>query len=182
MLQRLSVTLLVSSFALLAACATHVDSTSEASFSASMVAMSQGLDLEQKAAFDRALTVVREAYGLDRARMAKALDGKDAEDVLDLAADIREKQDEAALAQAEKDQAAHLESSKANLAQYTEHCEALEAKRLAEDPDSRGPSRFEAHVCASADNYERTVDNLEEITAQQYKDADKDTISQLKLD
>nr|WP_319528459.1 hypothetical protein [Pseudomonas laurentiana] len=182
MVQRLSVTLLVSSFVLLTACAVHIDSTSEATFSASMVGMSEDMDLEQKAAYDRALTVVREAYGLDRARMAKALDGKDAEDVLDLAADIREKQEKAALAQAEKDQAAHLEASKASLAQYTERCEALETKRLAEDPASRGPSRFEAHVCASANRYERTVANLKEMTPEQYREADKDTISQLKLD
>lgn len=176
-------TLLASSLALLAACggSDKIDGSTEAKFSASMTYISQNIDIAKKDEFDRSLSIVRASYGSDRAGMAKALDGKDADAVIALSAEISKAQAEKELADAKAAQAVHLEKAKAELTDYKQRYEELKTTRLAADPNDDNPSKLELLLGEGLKRTERTVSNLEKMTAEQYKSADKNGIASIKL-
>jgi hypothetical protein len=177
------VTLLASSLALLSACggSDKIDGSTEAKFSASMTSISQNIDIARKDEFDRSLSVVRSSYGSDRAGMAKALDGKDADAVIALSAQISKAQAEKELADAKAAQAVHLEKAKAELADRKHRYEELKSTRLAANPNDDNPSKLEMLIGDNLKRDEREVRNLEKMTPEQYKSADKNGIGFMEL-
>ena len=180
-MHRFGVVLMASSIALCLGCSREVDSSSEAQFADSTGLVGHEVAFEDRAEYQQALEVVRGKYGLDRASLAKALHGKDADDIIEMAQDIREQQDEASLQQAQKAQARHLEEARALLEQSEQRCDSLKDQRKEDDPDSPGPSIKESLACQSVAQYEHLVDNLEDMSAEQYRDADKTAISSMRL-
>ena len=176
-------TLLASSLALLAACggSDKIDGSTEAKFSASMTYISQNIDIAKKDEFDRSLSIVRASYGSDRAGMAKALDGKDADAVIALSAEISKAQAEKELADAKAAQAAHLEKAKGELADRKQRLEELKAHRLATGENGGVPTRLEMLLSNGLPNSEMEVSNLEKMTPEQYKSADKNGIAHINL-
>lgn len=176
-----SVVLVASSVALCLGCSREIDSSSEAQFVDSSGQVGHEVAFEDRVEYQQALELVRGKYGLDRASLAKALHGKDADDIIEMAQDIREQQAEASLEQAQRAQARHLEEAKVLLEQSEQRCDSLKDQRQEDDPDSPGPSIKESLACQSVERYERLVDNLEDMSAEQYRDADKTAISSMRV-
>ncbi|MBV6286934.1 hypothetical protein [Pseudomonas aegrilactucae] len=176
-----SVLLVASSVALCLGCSREIDSSSEVQFADSSGQVGHEVAFEDRVEYQQALEVVRGKYGLDRASLAKALHGKDADDIIEMAQDIRQQQAEASLEQAQNAQARHLEEAKVLLEQSEQRCDSLKDQRQEDDPDSPGPSIKELLACQSVERYERLVDNLEDMSAEQYRDADKTAISSMHV-
>ena len=176
-------TFLASSFALLAACggSDKIDVSTEAKFAASMTSISQNIDIAKKDEFDRSLSVVRASYGSDRAGMAKALDGKDADAVIALSAAISKAQAEKELAEAKVAQAKHLAQARVELAEHKQKLEELKAHRLATGENGGEPSKLELMISDYMPAREKAVSNLEKMTPEQYKSADKNGIGYMEL-
>jgi len=176
-------TFLASSFALLAACggSDKIDGSTEAKFAASMTAISQNIDIARKDEFDRSLSVVRASYGSDRAGMAKALDGKDADAVIALSSEISKAQAEKELADAKAAQAVHLEKARVELAERKQKIEELKAHRLATGENGGEPTKLELLLGNALPIREKEVSNLEKMTPEQYKSANKNGIGTMEL-
>ncbi|NER59867.1 hypothetical protein G3435_07510 [Pseudomonas sp. MAFF212428] len=172
---------MASTIALCLGCSREIDGSSEVQFADSTGLVGHEVAFEERVEYQQALAVVQGKYGLDRASLAKALHGKDADDIVEMAEDIREQQHEAALEQAQKAQARHLEEAKALLEQSEQRCDSLKDQRKQDDPQSPGPSIRESLACRSVEHYERLLDNLEDMSAEQYRDADKTAISSMRL-
>lgn len=71
--------------------------------------------------------------------------------------------------------------AKALLEQSEQRCDSLKDQRKQDDPQSPGPSIRESLACRSVEHYERLLDNLEDMSAEQYRDADKTAISSMRL-
>jgi hypothetical protein len=161
-------TLLATSFAMLAACGgDKIDGSTEAKFASSMNEISQNIEIGKKADFDNAIAFIGTQFGHDRAGFAKALDGKSADAVVTLSAEMRKAAHEKALEQAKQELATQIKDEQTKLDEMKAKLEQEQAKRAVSDHKDQ-PEKLEQLIGEAVEVHTWKIGELKKITPEEY--------------
>lgn len=162
---KLKMTILAASFALLAGCGEDkIDGSTEAKFTSSLNAISQNIEMSKKAAFDDAVAFIETQFGKDRASYAQALNGKDADEVVALGAEMRKAAHEKAIEQAKADMQKRLSDLKATRDKTQAEYDQEVANRAPNDD----PSKLEGLMQDLIETSDRKIAELEKMSPEEY--------------
>lgn len=162
---KLKMTLLVASFALLAGCGgDKIDGTTEAKFTSSLNAISQNIEIAKKADFDDAVAFIETQFGKDRASYAQALDGKDADEVVALGAEMRKAAHEKAIEQAK----AELQRQIDELQALADEAQAKYDNEVSARAPSDDPSRLEQLLLEAVEVHQAKIERLKKLSPEDY--------------
>lgn len=162
---KLKMTLLAASFALLAGCGDDkIDGTTEAKFTSSLNAISQNIEIAKKADFDDAVAFIETQFGKDRASYAQALNGKDADEIVALGAEMRKAAHEKAIEQAKADMQKRLSDLKATRDKTQAEYDQEVANRAPNDD----PSKLEGLMQDLIETSDRKIAELEKMSPEEY--------------
>lgn len=162
---KLKMTLLATSFVLLAGCGEDkIDGSTEAKFTSSLNAISQNIEMSKKAAFDDAVAFIETQFGKDRASYAQALNGKDADEVVTLGAEMRKAAHEKVVEQAKADMQKRLSDLKAT----RDKTQAKYEQEVANRAPTDYPSKLEGLMRDLIETSDRKIDELEKMSPEEY--------------
>lgn len=162
---KLKMTLLAASFALLAGCGDDkIDGTTEAKFTSSLNDISHNIEIAKKADFDDAVAFIETQFGKDRASYAQALNGKDADEVVALGAEMRKAAHEKVIEQAKADMQKRLSDLKATRDKTQAEYEQEVANRAPNDD----PSKLEGLMQDLIETSDRKIAELEKMSPEEY--------------
>lgn len=162
---KLKMTILAASFALLAGCgADKIDGSTEAKFTSSLNAISQNIEMSKKAAFDDAVNFIETQFGKDRASYAQALDGKSADEVVALGAQMRKAAHEKAIEQAK----AELQRQINDLQARSDEAQAKYDQEVSNRAQTDDPSKLEILLRESVEVHQAKIERLKKISPEEY--------------
>lgn len=162
---RLKMTILAASFALLAGCGEDkIDGSTEAKFTSSLNSISQNIQMDKKAAFDDAVGFIETQFGKDRASYAQALNGKTAEEVVTLGAEMRKAAHEKAIEQAK----AELQRQINDLQARSDEAQAKYDQEVSNRAQTDDPSKLEILLRESVEVHQAKIERLKKISPEDY--------------
>lgn len=158
-------TILAASFALLAGCGEDkIDGSTEAKFTSSLNSISQNIQMDKKAAFDDAVGFIETQFGKDRASYAQALNGKTAEEVVTLGAEMRKAAHEKAIEQAK----AELQRQINDLQARSDEAQAKYDQEVSNRAQTDDPSKLEILLRESVEVHQAKIERLKKISPEDY--------------
>ncbi|WP_372029876.1 hypothetical protein [Pseudomonas kurunegalensis] len=162
---KLKMTILAASFALLAGCGEEkIDGSTEAKFTTSLNAISQNIEMSKKSAFDDAVGFIETQFGKDRASYAQALDGKNADEVVALGAEMRKAAHEKAIEQAK----AELQRQIDDLQAKADEAKAKYDQEVSNRAPSEDPSRLEQLLLEAVEVHQAKIERLKKLSPEDY--------------
>ncbi|MDD2038720.1 hypothetical protein NP572_19655 [Pseudomonas putida] len=162
---KLKMTLLAASFVLLAGCGDDkIDGSTEAKFTSSLTDISQNIEMSKKAAFDEAVSFIETQFGKDRASYAQALNGKDADEVVALGAEMRKAAHDKAIEQAK----AELQRQINDLQARSDEAQAKYDQEVSNRAQTDDPSKLEILLRESVEVHQAKIERLKNISPEDY--------------